>query len=246
MRNDATPVDMLDLEYASVRRWTALGSAAVLLTYACAKHRRHVASGLCGIAAIPLVYRGVVGRWPAVCTSVLGDRDDTRVALSGESRGIHVRESVRLEKPIGEVYQFWRHLANLPQFMTHLDEVTEGSDGHSHWVARGPGGVRVAWDAEIINEVEDKVIGWRSLPGSDVVAAGSVNFESVRGGGTTQVTVHLQYAPPAGRAGAAIARLFGRAPSQTIREDLRHFKHLLEAGEVPRATAPAVAHGGRR
>ena len=78
--------------------------------------------------------------------------------------------------------------------MTHLHRVTEGSDGKSHWVAAGPAGLAVEWDAEIINEVENKVLGWRSLPGSDIVTAGSVNFDSVRGGRSTQVTVHLQYA----------------------------------------------------
>jgi uncharacterized membrane protein len=49
----------------------------------------------------------------------------------------------------------------------------------------------------------------------------------------------LQYAPPAGKAGALVATLVGREPSQTIREDLRRFKQLLEAGEIPRATPDA-------
>src|SRR5205814_3477281 len=108
----------------------------------------------------------------------------------------------------------------------------------SHWVASGPAGLRVEWDAEIIHEVENQILAWRSLPNSDVVTSGSVNFDTVRGG-ATQVSVHLQYAPPAGKAGALIASLFGREPSQTVREDLRHFKQLLEAGEIPRATATA-------
>jgi hypothetical protein len=81
------------------------------------------------------------------------------------------------------------------------------------------------------------VLAWRSLPGSEVVTAGSVSFDAARGGRGTQVSVHLQYAPPAGKAGALVASLFGREPSQTVREDLRHFKQLLEAGEIPRATA---------
>ena len=84
------------------------------------------------------------------------------------------------------------------------------------------------------------MIAWRSLPGSDVATAGSVNFDSVRGGRDTQVTVHLQYAPPAGRAGAFVATLFGREPSQTIREDLRRLKQMLEAGEIARAAAVAT------
>jgi uncharacterized membrane protein len=150
-----------------------------------------------------------------------------------------VRESIRLEVTLEAVYRFWRRLENLPQFMTHLERVTETGEGKSHWVASGPAGLAVEWDAEIINEVENQVIAWRSLPGSDVVTAGSVNFDAVRGGRSTQVSVHLQYAPPAGKAGALVASLFGREPSQTIREDLRHFKQLLEAGEIPRATATA-------
>ena len=164
--------------------------------------------------------------------------DNTKTALGGV-RGVHVRESIRLEVPLADVYGFWRRLENLPRFMTHLDRVTESSDGKSHWVAAGPAGLAVEWDAEIINEVDNKLIAWRSLPGSDVVSAGSVNFDAARAGRSTEVSVDLQYAPPAGKAGALIASLFGREPSQTIREDLRHFKQLLEAGEIPRATATA-------
>jgi len=82
-----------------------------------------------------------------------------------------------LELPIADVYGFWRRLENLPRFMAHLDAVTEDADaGRSHWVAAGPAGLRVEWDAEIINEVENQTLGWRSLPGSDVVTAGSVQY----------------------------------------------------------------------
>jgi uncharacterized membrane protein len=123
--------------------------------------------------------------------------------------------------------------------MHHLEEVTDVGHGRSHWIANGPAGMRVEWDAEIINEVDDKVIGWRSLPGSDVVSAGSVNFDGMRDGRSTQVSVHLQYAPPAGRAGDRVAAMFGRAPSQTIREDLRRLKQLLESGSSGVSAQPA-------
>jgi uncharacterized membrane protein len=66
--------------------------------------------------------------------------------------------------------------------------------------------------------------------------AGSVTFAAARQGRSTQVSVHLQYAPPAGRLGSAVATVVGREPSQTIREDLRRFKRILEAGEVPKAS----------
>jgi uncharacterized membrane protein len=220
------------------KNWLALSSGAMLLLLG-ASRRSRVGAWL-AMASAPLLYRGIRGRWPDVLHGYT-EPDSTKSALSG-NRGVHVRESIRLEVPLADVYRFWRRLENLPRFMTHLDRVSEASDGTSHWVASGPAGLAVEWDAEIINEVENKVLAWRSLPGSDVVTAGAVNFDAARGGRSTQVSVHLQYAPPAGKAGALLASLFGREPSQTVREDLRHFKQLIEAGEIPRASATAQGH----
>jgi uncharacterized membrane protein len=209
----------------------AAGTGAALLAYAAI--RRSPAGGWLAAASVPFFYRAVIGHWPEPFHA-LGANGDTRRALSG-NRGVHVREAVRLELPINEVYSFWRRFENLPRFMRHLDSVREDGARRSHWVVAGPLGVAVEWDAELINDVEDKVIAWRSLPGSDVTTAGSVNFDTVRGGRETQVTVSLQYAPPAGKAGALVATLFGREPSQTIREDLRLLKQILEAGEIAQA-----------
>ena len=212
----------------------ALGAGAVLLFVGASRRRSPLGVGL-ALTAAPLLFRGFTGHWPGASN---GDYDNTTNALSG-NRGVHVRESIRLEVPVADVYRFWRRLDNLPQFMKHLDRVTETSDGKSHWITSGPAGLAVEWDAEIINEIENQLLAWRSLPGSDVVTAGSVTFDGVRGGRSTQVRVNLQYAPPAGQAGALVASLFGREPSQTVREDLRQFRQLLEAGEVPRAAATA-------
>ena len=211
--------------------WLAFGGGALLLLVGTS--RRSIPGTLLATASAPLLYRGITGHWPTLANAFT--QSDTKTAL-GATRGVHVRESIRLEVPLADVYRFWRRLENLPRFMEHLESVTERSHRTSHWVAVGPAGLAVEWDAEIINEVENKMIAWRSLPGSDVETAGSVNFDTVRAGRSTEVSVHLQYAPPAGKAGALIASLFGREPAQTIREDLRHFKHLLEAGEIPRAT----------
>jgi uncharacterized membrane protein len=212
--------------------WLAFGTGALL--FLAGTSRRSVRGVCLAATSAPLLYRGMTGRWPAVLEP-MRTSDDTRRALGGDN-GVRVHESVRLELPVAEVYRAWRRLEGLPRFMSYLERVTETADGRSHWVAAGPAGLRVEWDAEIINEVENQILAWRSLPNSDIVTAGSVNFDVVRGGRSTQVSVHLQYAPPAGSAGALIASIFGREPSQTIREDLRHFKQLLESGEIPRAT----------
>lgn len=214
-------------EIREFERWASLAAATAVVVYGFSR-RSVPAVALAAAAASPFAYRSLSGRWPF-------ENGDTRTALSGD-RGIHVREAVRLERPVSEIYAFWRQLENLPRVFAHLEQVTELGNGRSHWVARGPADLSVEWDAEIINDVENKVIGWRSLPESDVVTAGAVTFKPIRDGRATQISVHLQYTPPAGRAGAFIARLFGREPSQTIREDLRRLKQVLEAGEIPRTS----------
>lgn len=212
---------------ANAAIYMALGGAMLLLAKTSRRHR--LAAGLV-LSAAPLLYRGLAGSWPETKAS------HTKRALSG-ARGIHLRESVRLARPIADVYRYWRRLENLPRFMAHVDRVTMTSGTESHWVTRGPAGVSVEWDADVINDIENRLIAWRSLPGSDVVSAGSVHFDEVREGRATEVRVHLQYAPPAGRAGVLLASLFGHSPAFALREDLRRLKHLLEAGEIPRATA---------
>ena len=213
----------------SVERWGSIAAGAALIAYGLARRSR--SGAWLAAAGAPFMYRGVTGHCPVyskfgVTTAQEGD---TRVALSGD-RGIHVQESIQIEKPIDELYRFWRRLENLPRFMTNLESVTEMPFGRSHWVVKAPAGTTVAWDAEIINEVPNKLIAWRSLPDSDVVSAGSVNFDGLGDKGKTQVTVRLQYAPPAGRAGSMIAKMFGKEPSQTIREDLERLKKLFEWG----------------
>ena len=127
--------------------------------------------------------------------------------------------------------------------MEHLESVSMREEGISHWVARGPAGMKVEWDARIINEVENKVIGWRSLTGSRIATAGSVNFDETERG--TIVRVHLQDNPPGGKLGAAVAYMLGEEPNLQIQEDLRRFKSLMEAGEIPTTEGQPRGHRAR-
>ena len=144
-------------------------------------------------------------------TAAIADREsDTRQQLGGAS-GIHVEQATTVNRPLAEVFRFWRNFENFPTFMKHLHSVSQREAGISHWVARGPAGLDVEWDARIINEIDGRLIAWQSLEGSTVSTAGSVNFrETPRG---CEVRVNLQYNPPAGKIGAAFAWLFGREPS---------------------------------
>ncbi len=188
-----------------------------------------------------LMARAAAGFCPMYAVLGRGDGDlswppstatETKRALSGR-RGVRVHTGVTIDRPIEDVYSFFRDLENLPRFMTHLVSVQTVDERRSHWTVRAPGGGTVEWDAEIIHEEPNKVIGWRSVGDADVVNAGSVNFDRAPGDRGTEVRVSLQYQPPAGKLGAAVAAMFGEEPSRQVREDLRHLKELLEAGEIP-------------
>lgn len=146
-------------------------------------------------------------------------------------QGVRVECEVTVRRSPAELYQFWRNLENLPRVMSHLQEVRMINPIRSHWIAQAPAGMNVEWDAEIINDVPNERIGWRAVEGSDIPNAGSVQFTASPRGDGTVVHVNLKYDPPGGAFGAALAKLFGSAPSQTIDEDLHRFKVMMEKGE---------------
>lgn len=180
-----------------------------------------------------LVARAVTGNCPV--SRALGRNTAGRVSARSpvasvqRGQGIKVEQSVIIDRTAEELYAYWRDFENLPRFMNHLESVTTTGQDRSHWAVKGPAGTLIEWDAEIHNEIRNELIAWRSLPGAEVNNAGSVHFRPIAGGSRTLVRVVLSYEPPAGRLGAAVARLFGEEPSQQVREDLRRFKEVMEA-----------------
>ena len=216
-----------------VEKWGSLALGVAFLVYGVSRLRKGgwLTAALGGM----LVQRGTTGHchvYEALGINTAGTGEDTRRALGGAA-GIVVEETVTINRPVEELYRFWRNLENLPRFMRHLESVERITDTLSRWRAKGPVGSTVEWNAEIINEVAPRIIGWRSIEGSDVVSAGSVNFEDAGRGRGTRLRVRMQYSPPGGKVGAALAWLVGRDAATEIREDLRRFKQLVETGEVP-------------
>ena len=156
----------------------------------------------------------------------------TAKQLSNGNQGIHARGSCIVNREPAEVYSFWRKFDNFPRFMRHVESVRDLGDGRYRWVATGPAGMTVEWDAMIVADDPGKVITWRSLENADVDNAGAVRFERAPGGRGTIVRVNIEYNPIGGVLGAAVAKLFGEEPEQQINEDLRRFKQVMEIGEV--------------
>jgi uncharacterized membrane protein len=127
--------------------------------------------------------------------------------------------------------------------MKHLESVQRRDGNRSHWVAKGPAGMSVEWDAQVTRDEPNALLAWRSIEGSEVQNAGAVRFTPAPAGRGTMISVTMQYEPPAGALGMAVAKLFGEDPDVQVREDLRRFKRLLETGEIP--TIEGQAHGTR-
>jgi uncharacterized membrane protein len=176
-----------------------------------------------------LVYRGVSSNCQLYQALGLSTADaDVKARVSVRSgHGVRVENTTFVQRPPEELYRTWRNFENLPHFMSHLESVSVIGEKLSRWVAKGPAGRTITWDAEIINEHPNEMIAWRSLDGAAFSHAGTVRFEPVQDG--TDVRITLEYEPVAGIAGAAIARLFHQEPGQQIKEDMIRFKQMMES-----------------
>jgi uncharacterized membrane protein len=188
--------------------------------------RRSLFSIVIGLTGAYLLQRGMSGY--DFLYSVLGIKREGE----GSPQSVIVRRSTTVNKPVEEVYNFWRDFENLPRFMQHLKAVAV-NNGRSHWVAKAPLDRTVEWDAEITDERENELIAWRSVEGADIRNKGEVHFRPAPDNQGTEVDVTLQYDPPGGSLGAAVAKLLGEEPDVQVREDLRRFKEFMETGEMP-------------
>lgn len=224
-------------------RWLSVIAGSALAAYGLKKR----SIGGLGLAALGgmFVWRGATGRCPlygALGVNTAGEHQGQQVSVP-YGRGVRVEKVVTINARPETLYAFWRNFENLPRFMHNLESVQVHDAKRSRWVAKGPAGTNVEWEAEIINEVPNELIGWRSIEGSTVDNAGSVHFTEAAGGRGTEVKVVLRYDPPAGKMGAAVSKALGEDPAVQVQEDLRRLKMLIETGE-PSTTAGQAT--GRR
>ena len=224
-RRGASAVNMGETE-----RWVSLLLGGGLLALGLKQGLRE--GLMLAITGGALLYRGATGQCPlykiaGIDTSSRRPRPAVSVP---HGRGVKVESSVLINKSPEELYAFWRGLENLPRFMDHLVSVKSQGDQRSHWVVKTIGNAEISWDAEIVNDIPNELIAWRTVENSDVDHAGSVRFEPT--GSAARVKVTMEYRPPAGKLGVGLAKLFGQEPQQMIESDLRRFKQLMESAEI--------------
>ncbi|MEH2225861.1 SRPBCC family protein [Nostoc sp.] len=161
---------------------------------------------------------------------------------------VKVEKTLTINKPVEELYRFWRNFDNLPRFIKHLKEVRLYDEKRSHWISKGFLNESVEWDVVITEDRENELIAWTSVEGAAIETSGRVHFKPAPENRGTEVKTIREFTPPGGAIGAAlakpvadIAKLFGEDPEQQIGDDLRRFKMMMEAGEI--ATTEGQARG---
>jgi len=212
---------------------SAVGGAALA---ALGARERGVRGAVLGLLGLALVHRGASGHCAVygtmgVDTAGHGGRRRRPADGTAEEAGISVSASITVKRPAEELYAFWRDFRNAPRYMDRIVRVEVLDELRSRWTASGPTGQSWEWESEVTEDVPGALIAWESLPGSELPNRGWVQFAAT-GDGRTEVRYFVEFDPPAGVVGQAIARVFQEAPEEMARGDLRRFRALVESGEV--------------
>ena len=220
-------------------RWASVIAGAGLALYGL--DRRGLGGVLLSVLGAELVRRGATGHcilYDALSVTTAADamargphRDlrAGRAATVRASRAVRVEHAVTVNRPPAELFGFWRNPANLPRVIDFVESIEMVSETRARWCARGPAGRAIEWDAEIINEIPNELIAWKSVGDADIPNAGSLRFRSAGDGQGTEVRIILEYEPPAGHLGAWVAKLVEANPDTQLRDALERFKQLAEA-----------------
>jgi uncharacterized membrane protein len=177
-----------------------------------------------------LIGGGVLAR--AMTNKPIKDVVGVSMSEAGTTPGaIDVQKGINVNAPVEDVFKLWHDYESWPKFMSFVREIRWIGDRRTHWVARGPGGITVEWQARETHVEPNRVISWESEPGSLVKNSGTARFVS-NPDGTTRVDLRLSYTPPAGVLGNALASLIGVNPEQAMDENLMRFKSLIEHGQT--------------
>jgi len=148
-------------------------------------------------------------------------------------RDVHLSSSVVVDRGASDLYEFWRDFSNLPRIMSFLERVEPMEGNVSHWVARLPPGPALEWDSELVEDIPDHRLSWRSLEGSEIRTWGTVVFENRADGKGTDVSVELNFNPPGNSTGSAVAHFLRGLEASVLSKNLRNLKAYMEAGELP-------------
>lgn len=159
-----------------------------------------------------------------------------RLIGAGGGCAVDIQKTINISAPVERVFEFWTACENFPRFMRNVREVRKIHEGRYRWTVAGPAGAPVEWDAEVTEIEPDRILAWKSVPGSAIEHAGVIHFDPTADGGT-RIDIKMSYNPPAGMVGHVIATLFGVSPKKEMDEDLARMKTMIETGKPPHDAA---------
>jgi uncharacterized membrane protein len=203
----------------TTRLLTTLGGGA-LLAYGIS--RRDWAGAALGVMGAGLATRGATNK-----------ELKRMIGMRGGRRAVDFEKTINIHAPVNVVYDFWNNLENFPRFMSRVREVVDKGNGVSHWVVEGPAGVSAEWDAMITKFIPNRVLAWKSLPGTGIDNSGQIRFDS-NPDGSTRINIRISYNPPLGVVGHTAAALFGADPESQMDADMIRMKNLIEGANPQR------------
>jgi uncharacterized membrane protein len=230
------------INVGEVERWASAIGGGLMMMHGL---RRGTFGGLAmALLGGAFVYRGTTGHCQAyealnIDTSGKHRADDEEHV----HKGVLIKHTVTIHRTPMEIYEFVKDPANHHRYMAHVESVEAGDDGTFCWAIEGPLGSTWRFRSRHINEEPGHIVAWRTLPGSDIESAGAIRLEPTWDGRGTDVTMEINFEPPAGVVGMALARLLGHNPDAQVRGNLRRLKELLEAGEVPMVHGQMAGRG---
>ena len=188
--------------------------------------------------------RGALGILGGLTGAALIARSSTNMPIDRlvgtRTPAMELQKCIDVAAPVEQVFETFSQLERFPEFMTHVREVRVRGDGTSQWTVEGPAGRTITWEAMTTRLEPNRLIAWRTLPGSAIEHAGLLRFEPRENG--TRVLVTMSYTPPAGALGHAVARIFGADPKSELNDDLLRMKVFLETGRRAHDAAAMARH----
>ncbi len=197
--------------------------------------KRGGASGLAlGALGGWLAYRATTGEGPGLPAGGGEMARSLDRGLSVRHTGpLHLKTNVTINRSPEDLYQFWRDFTRLPQILNSITDIQPAGADRTRWTAKTPAGNTLNWEAELIEDVPNERISWRSLEGSTIPQRGEIRFVPGPADRGTVVELNMRYELPGGAIGQAASGFINALTREAAREDLRHFKQLMESGELP-------------
>ena len=150
-----------------------------------------------------------------------------------------ITKTFEINAPVRAVYNQWTQFEQFPRFMDGVKEVRQMDETHLHWKA-SVAGKEKEWDAEIVEQVPDQRIAWRSTSGA--ANAGTVRFEQVNQG-RSRVHLTMEYEPKGfiENVGDAIGMV-----DRKVDKAVEDFKRIIEQRGQETGAWRGEVHGGQK